>query len=246
MYTLNLPAIDYFDGQTFQVKYPVYCDDELYTRIHATTGNTILQEWQDLNLTPAQAVQKVNTYLNGRYIGTHTEWYVYNPLNSTQNQWYITHQSNLFNQFSTNIKQIRPTTGNDTLTETWPTTIALLNGAELNATQRDNMGRTAAYNGTKINTVYAGGYNYIDTNLGADNKNIVFQLEIAPSDIFIDNTYNPAYENVQGHYLYIEFHFDCDADLVVTKVKKVVVRCIKYSPNVLKNAFYGIMSLYEF
>ena len=237
MYTINFTAIDTFDGQTFQVKYPVYVDDELYTRIGATTGNTVLQEWDDLNITTSQAIQKVDTYLNARYLGTHTEWYAYNPLDSTAPTFYMTAQSNLFNQFGASLTQIRPATGRDDLTETVPTDVTLLNGVSLPQTNIDNLAITAAYNGTKMNYVYAGGYNYIITNLGADNKYLQFQIQIAPSDIFVDNALNSDYLTKSGYYLYIELYFDCDADLNVSKVKKIIIRCVKYTPNVLVNAF---------
>ena len=54
MYTINFTAIDTFDGQTFQVKYPVYVDDELYNTITQAPENMILQQWSDLHISTAQ------------------------------------------------------------------------------------------------------------------------------------------------------------------------------------------------
>lgn len=243
MYTLNLPAIAYYDNQTFQVKYPVYVDDELYARIGETSGATptVLQEWSDLVLLPAQAIQKVNNYLNARYMGTHTEWYVYNPLNSTQPQWNITHQTSLLNSFGVNVTQIRPTTGDDTRTEVTPTNVSLLNGTDLTNTQRDNMARTAAYKGTPIGTIWAGGYNYISSGgIGQAQSSMQFQFQIAPSDYFVDNALNPAYALAPGYCLYVAFTFNTNADLVVQRVTKITISALKYFPNVMVNAFNGL------
>ena len=232
MYTLNLPVINYFDGQTFQMKYPVYVDDEIYNRIDEMQTQTTLQEWSDLSLTPAQAIQKINTYLNARYIGNHTEWYVYNPLNSTQNQWYVTHQSSLFNQFGVEVKQIRPTTGDDTLTETEPTKTALLSGVELTATQKSSMARTTAYDGTEIVNLYAAGFNRVYSSFGVTNT-LQFAFEIAPSNFFIDNALNPAMLSKSGHYLYIGIDFSADADLVASTVSHIIIFGIQYQSGLI-------------
>ena len=236
MYTINFTAIDTFDGQTFQVKYPVYVDDELYNTITQAPENMILQQWSDLHISTAQAVQHVNAWLNARYVGTHTEWYVYNPLDSTANPFYINAQTNLFNQFGANLTQIRPATGRDDLTEITPTDAVLLNNQSLNAV----MTRTAAYDGTMISTTYAGGYNSMSTSLGAETKMLYFQFQIAPSDVFIDNGLNPDFSDSIGHYLRISFEFDCDEDLNVSQVKKITIRSAKYYPNVMAECFSGL------
>lgn len=243
MYTINFPIIATLSGQTFQTRTPVVVDDELYAQIDAlNTVPATLQEWQDLSITTTQAIQQVNSYLNGRYLGNHTDFYLHNPIDSTQPTAQLGFYTHGYTQLGINITQLRPATGRDDLTEIVPTDAMLLNAVTLDNLQRSNLCRYASYNGTDISNVWAGSYNSVHLQKGAtlDTRYITVSYAIAPSDFFVDNLLNPAYVSSAAYKLGIEIHFDANADFDITAVRSIKIFVDKIFPNTMVSAFNGL------
>lgn len=244
MYTINIPAYAYYDNENFQVRYSLYVDDELYNTLKSIPAAQMpktLQTWEDLAITPAEAITRVNAFLNARYIGNHTEFTLYNPMDSSASQTMVSQAVSACNAFGCNIRQIRPTTGDWTQFDLTPSKVVLLNGAELDATQISNMSRTGGFY-PALRTLYAGTFNSLNNNFYAPtNKYIQLMIQIVPSDFISDYEVNPAYANEKEYYLIITINFDADIDLNISKVTKIEIKANSNpAPSVAYKAFNGL------
>lgn len=220
------------DRENFQMEYTYFIDDVLYNNIVALgDGTHDLQKWEDLNISPAQAIEKVNTFLNGRYLSNTVEYKTLDPYSDPAPNTVFQQAIGQLQDCGISVKVYHPNTGSRTQ---FPKEIAFLNGVSIpDATapaanigvlwfdshmsySRDPQGESWTIRSTKTNSG-----NMVEFQYNDHISNLPFfrlDTEIYPSGFFTSSGVDPTFS---GHRAALMILLKCNVDNSTHKITSV-------------------------
>ena len=236
------------EEQQFPRNYTFFVDDGLIAAVDdmiPTTGNVLMYEAHDINVTGAEACQLLNEYLGARYLNNNVEYYICDPTSDpVGSAWMTTAQGQLY-ACGVKTKIIRPSYNNRDQT---PTQMILSNGQSIN-----NLGYFDArsYVEVSINPDYENDTVYAN-NIGTSGRTqfvsvdgdagFQFQFEVIPSDYFVSGGINEKYTAATPSYDF-DVRFSGEVDPFtheLTKITDITLRAYKGYTQTIFNALNGV------
>lgn len=253
MDVLKYPVYFYFgtgaDQENFQSNLFFFIDDELRERIK---GGDTGYHWQDLTDTPQQAIQKVNEYLGGRFLDNNVvKWHNIDPYSDSEAPTVVTYMTNSVNTLGIKLQTFKPDHGDRYQA---PSQISFLNNVDVTSEKISYLwsnshftvetspeGLSAVIRGSLTRNSYM---SFTDTSeVHGEHNYFNVQIEIYPSDFFLTEGVNPAYET--GGATSVNMYFDCvfePGTHTISSIKEIVIYP-GYSPNTKYSAYLGLSGL---
>ena len=241
MDVLKYPVYFYFgtgaDQENFQTNLFFNIDDDLRQRIIEGDRG---YHWQDLTDTPQQAIQKVNEYLGGRYLDNNVvKWHNIDPYSDPEAPTVVTYLTTAVNTLGIRLQTFKPNYGDRYQR---PTQISFLNNVDVDSSKIAYLWPDSHFDVISspeglAATIRAAisQYSYMsfsDTSeLHTDHNWFTVQIEIYPSDFFLNAGVNPSYAT--GGSTTVGIAFDCvfePGTHTISLIKEIIINP-SYSPN---------------
>lgn len=253
MDALKYPVYFYFgtgaEKENFQSNLYFYIDDVLRDRIKNGESG---YHWQNLTDTPAQAIQKVNEFLGGRYLDNNVvKWYMVDPYSDPMPSGAMSYLNADCTALGLRTQIFKP---NYNLRTQAPTQISFLNNVDVvpgnigylwgNSYCTYNItpeGDELVARGSLSSLSY---FSIADTAELHTEYNIAeIQFEVYPSDFFLSSGVNEEYHNKGATT--VRIIMDCDIDVStheINAIREINLTCA-YSPNFAYSADSALSGL---
>ena len=216
--------------------------EDIKQRVSAS--NTNIYHWQNLNVTPADAVKMVNELVGGSIMNNAFRYYFIDPETDPEIQSALDAAYAQMNLFGFGYNRIVPKSG---LRNQYEQYIFFLNGTEIQQSDWSlNQSSYVDYAGAGLNLRWyidaAGTSNSVDFTLGPDLTYVLtYQAAILPEDFFLSDKVNPAYSTKPENYIYIQIQGKREAifPYIIQNVTDIRVTCGQ-KPDYIYTSFNGI------
>lgn len=202
--------------------------EDIKQRVSAS--NTNIYHWQNLDVTPADAVKMVNELVGGSIMNNAFRYYFIDPETDPEITSALEAAYAQMNLFGFSYNKIVPKSG---LRNQYETYIYFLNGTEIQQSDWSlNQSSFVDYAGPGLNLRWyidaAGTSNNVDFTLGPDLTYVLtYQAAILPEDFFLSDKVNPEYANKPENYIYIQIQGKREAifPYIIQNVTDIRVTC---------------------
>lgn len=217
MSIVNIPVYAYIDGGTRGMTNQIIADDNAYQVLYGywsglnkpTTSYAIIQRWQDISMTGAEAQKAVNDWLNSYIISNKLKFYCANTLPVGSDLSYMLHDIAVVGIMPTFWPQ---TTNTITRIVTLDNVDLISQNAVMSTIDYSDLTHNAACsarNSQNQNDYYSA----LEANSSSGDVDII--LNIFPSDIFTGNAVTGGnYSDTTDPVFQIRVHFEVSGDSI--------------------------------
>lgn len=244
--------MDYYYGSgvdetVFKRRMSFFIDDAVYNDIktRVQSSQTNIYEWNDINVTPNECASMVNSYLGYNLFKNGVIYYFSNPLTDQVADVIVNAATGKLNQFGISTQMLVQKSGTRTQLETNRT---FLNGEVLTAgslTIQQYVERTTDPQNDVLYGIFSNLGNLSVVELRArenGNFSITMNNAVLPSDFFLSDEVNSAYDNKSDVSINILIEGQCEHifPFDIQKVTHIKITCGSFFNDYIYTAFAGI------
>ena len=241
-YRVNFTYGSGVDETNFWRDLSFFIDDNVYTLIKqkVEAHSTTLYEWHDLSATPKEATNLVNDYIGADWFNSRAFYYFNNPETDPAGNIVVEEAVGHFNEFGIRSQELVQKSGTRMQSEV---SRKLVNGEEptnwlltlQQYVQYDQDVQDSVLFGILSNL---GNWSRFEFNFNSDGDfHVTLINAVLPSDFFLSEGVNPAYNNDPECMLGVTISGKCEIlfPFDIKKVTDIVIDCATYNDGIYKS-----------